>query len=149
MTCKVRLVLLMALGLAAMTAEAPAQTFPSRPITVVVPFPASGPSDTLVRIMGEHMRGALGQPIVVENVPGASGSIAAGRGARTLLDQAVTIPSPGWARSVEGFGWPAAEVRDVGSFSAALDAWRPDEGPLFIEAVFDPAAYEVMTRDLR
>lgn len=76
----------MALGLAAMTAEAPAQTFPSRPITVVVPFPAGGPSDTLVRIMGEHMRAALGQPIVVENVPGASGSIAAGRVARAEPD---------------------------------------------------------------
>jgi tripartite-type tricarboxylate transporter receptor subunit TctC len=67
-------------------AQAAAQAYPSRPVTVVVPFPAGGPSDTLVRLLGEHMRGTLGQPIVVENVPGASGSIAAGRVARADPD---------------------------------------------------------------
>ncbi|MFZ1105644.1 MAG: tripartite tricarboxylate transporter substrate-binding protein [Hyphomicrobiaceae bacterium] len=63
----------------AITREAAAQAYPSRPITVVVPFAAGSPSDTLVRILGENMRGTLSQPIVVENVTGASGSIAAGR----------------------------------------------------------------------
>jgi tripartite-type tricarboxylate transporter receptor subunit TctC len=86
----IRAMLVTALGLAAMLAamgaEVAAQTYPSRPVTVVVPFPAGGPSDTLVRIMGEHMRGSLGQPIVIENVPGASGSIAAGRVARAEPD---------------------------------------------------------------
>jgi tripartite-type tricarboxylate transporter receptor subunit TctC len=73
-------------GLAGMSVEATAQAYPSRPVTVVVPFPAGGPSDTLVRIMGEQMRGTLGQSIVVENVVGASGSIAAGRVARAEAD---------------------------------------------------------------
>ena len=66
--------------------EVMAQDYPSRPITVVVPFPAGGPSDTLVRILGEQMRGSLGQPIVIENVAGASGSIAVGRVARAAPD---------------------------------------------------------------
>jgi tripartite-type tricarboxylate transporter receptor subunit TctC len=82
----IRAVLLAILALAGINPEAAAQAHPSRPVTVVVPFPAGGPSDTLVRIMGEHMRGALGQPIVVENVAGASGSIAAGRVARAQPD---------------------------------------------------------------
>jgi tripartite-type tricarboxylate transporter receptor subunit TctC len=75
-----------ALGLMATTAETTAQAYPSRPITVVVPFPAGGPSDTVVRLLGEHMRGPLGQPIVVENVGGASGSIGTGRVARAEPD---------------------------------------------------------------
>jgi len=78
--------LLAALGWVAATAEAMAQDYPSRPITVVVPFPAGGPSDTLVRILGEQMRGTLGQPIVIENVAGASGSIGVGRVARAAPD---------------------------------------------------------------
>ncbi len=78
--------LLAALAVAGATTDTSAQSYPSRPVTVVVPFPAGGPSDTLVRILGEHMRGTLGQPIVVENVAGASGSIAAGRVARAEPD---------------------------------------------------------------
>ena len=78
--------LAMALAVMAVTVEAAAQAYPSRPITVVVPFAAGGPSDTLVRILGENMRGTLSQPIVVENVTGASGSIDAGRVARAAPD---------------------------------------------------------------
>ncbi len=78
--------LLAAFGWVWATGEATAQDYPSRPITVVVPFPAGGPSDTLVRILGEQMRGSLGQPVVIENVAGASGSIAVGRVARAAPD---------------------------------------------------------------
>jgi tripartite-type tricarboxylate transporter receptor subunit TctC len=78
--------LVAALGWVCATGEATAQDYPSRPITVVVPFPAGGPSDTLVRILGEQMRGTLGQPIVIENVAGASGSIGVGRVARAAPD---------------------------------------------------------------
>jgi len=60
-------------------AGAAAETYPSRPITVVVGFAAGGPTDGIVRILGERMRASLGQPIVVENVAGAAGSIAIGR----------------------------------------------------------------------
>src|SRR5579871_6819408 len=66
--------------------RAMAQTFPSRPITIVVPFAAGGPIDTLARIVAERMRPALGQPVVIENVSGAAGSIGAGRVARAAPD---------------------------------------------------------------
>jgi tripartite-type tricarboxylate transporter receptor subunit TctC len=78
--------LLAVAGLAGAAMDAGAQVYPAHPITVVVPFPAGGPSDTLVRILGEQMREPLGQPIVVENVAGASGSIGAGRVARAQPD---------------------------------------------------------------
>ena len=65
---------------------ASAQVFPSRPITLVVPYPAGGPSDTLARILGESMRSLLGQPIIIENVSGAGGAIGVGRVARAAPD---------------------------------------------------------------
>jgi tripartite-type tricarboxylate transporter receptor subunit TctC len=74
-----------ALTLATMTA-AWAQPYPTRPITMVVPFPAGGPLDTSTRIVAERMRAALGQPVVIENIAGASGSIGAGRVARAAPD---------------------------------------------------------------
>ena len=68
------------------TATASAQPFPSKPVTIVVPFAAGGPIDTTTRILAERMKAPLGQSIVVENVAGASGSIAAGRVARAAPD---------------------------------------------------------------
>src|SRR5258706_13795737 len=65
---------------------APAQTFPSRPVTIVVPFAAGGPIDTLARVLAERMRAPLGQPVVIENVSGAAGSIGVGRVARAAPD---------------------------------------------------------------
>src|ERR1700716_1958697 len=65
---------------------AQAQTFPSRPITLVVPFPPGGSTDAAARIMAERMRAPLGQPIVIENVGGAGGSIGVGRVARAAPD---------------------------------------------------------------
>ncbi|MGB6586467.1 MAG: twin-arginine translocation signal domain-containing protein, partial [Pseudolabrys sp.] len=56
--------------LAAFAPIASAQTYPSRPITLVVPFPAAGPADVLARILAERMRETLGQPVVIENVTG-------------------------------------------------------------------------------
>ena len=63
-----------------------AQDFPTRPVTIVVPFPAGGPADTIARIIGERMRTSLGQPIVIENVAGAGGSVGVGRVARAAPD---------------------------------------------------------------
>src|SRR5215510_8912447 len=63
-----------------------AEDFPSRPITWVVPFPAGGPVDTVARIMTDPMSRLLQQPIVIENVSGAAGSIGAGRVARAPPD---------------------------------------------------------------
>jgi tripartite-type tricarboxylate transporter receptor subunit TctC len=66
--------------------RAAAEVYPSRAITMIVPFPAGGPVDMLARILGEPMRVSLGQPIVIENVSGAGGTIAAARVARAAPD---------------------------------------------------------------
>jgi tripartite-type tricarboxylate transporter receptor subunit TctC len=63
-----------------------AQSYPSRPITLVVPFPAGGPADAIGRVLAEGMRVPLGRPVVVENVSGASGSLGVGRVARAAPD---------------------------------------------------------------
>ena len=65
---------------------ATAQNYPTQPITMVVPFAAGGPVDTLARIVTERMRPLLGQPVIVENVTGAAGSIGVGRVARAPPD---------------------------------------------------------------
>jgi tripartite-type tricarboxylate transporter receptor subunit TctC len=67
-------------------ALAQAQPFPSRPLTLIVPFPPGGSTDSAARIMAERMRETLGQPIVIENVGGAGGSIGVGRLARSVPD---------------------------------------------------------------
>jgi len=67
-------------------ADANAQGYPSRPITLVVPFPPGGSTDSAARIMAERMRATLGQSIVIENVGGAGGSIGVGRVARAAPD---------------------------------------------------------------
>ena len=61
------------------TTGAQAQIYPSKPITMIVPFAAGGPADALARIMGERMRGTLGQPVIIENVAGATGTIGVAR----------------------------------------------------------------------
>src|SRR5215831_7375269 len=63
-----------------------AQAYPSRPITIVVPYPAGGPTDTLARILAERMRGPLGQSMIIENPTGAGGTIGTGRVARAAPD---------------------------------------------------------------
>src|SRR5882724_8939807 len=62
------------------------QNYPSRPITMVVPLPAGSAFDVTARIVAEHMKASLGQPVIVDNVTGASGSIGAGRVARAAPD---------------------------------------------------------------
>ena len=78
---------LLAIVLAAIcVSPAPAQPYPSRPVTVVVPLAAGGPLDTLARILAEPMRLSLGQPVIVENVTGAAGTVGTGRVARATPD---------------------------------------------------------------
>jgi tripartite-type tricarboxylate transporter receptor subunit TctC len=81
-----RLLVALSLAVLAGVAGAQAQSYPSRPITLVVPFPPGGSTDTAARIMAERMRAPLGQPIVIENVGGAGGSIGVGRVARAAPD---------------------------------------------------------------
>ncbi|MEA2928081.1 MAG: putative tricarboxylic transport rane protein [Hyphomicrobiales bacterium] len=77
------LALAVALGL---TGAAQAQSYPSRPITIIVPFSAGGPTDALARSLAERMRVSLGQSILIENVTGAGGSIGVGRAVRSPPD---------------------------------------------------------------
>ena len=66
--------------------DAAAQVYPSRPITMVVPFPPGGATDAIARIVQDSMSQSLGQQIVIENIGGAGGMIAAGRAARAAPD---------------------------------------------------------------
>jgi tripartite-type tricarboxylate transporter receptor subunit TctC len=60
--------------------------YPERPVTIIVPFAAGGPSDVMARILADRMRGTLKQPVLVENVTGAGGSIGVTRAVRSTPD---------------------------------------------------------------
>jgi tripartite-type tricarboxylate transporter receptor subunit TctC len=75
-----------AAGLPAVSRIANAQDYPVRPVTMIVPFPAGGPTDTIGRVVAEGMRASLGQPVVIDNVGGAAGSLATGKVARSAPD---------------------------------------------------------------
>jgi tripartite-type tricarboxylate transporter receptor subunit TctC len=79
--------------------SANAQSYPTKPITLNVPFAAGGPSDALARVLSERMRQVLGQPILVENVVGAAGSIGVGRVARAAPD-GYTVSLGHWSTHV-------------------------------------------------
>ena len=74
------------ISIAGAIGDAQAQTYPSRPITLIVPTSPGGPPDTIGRILAERMKVTLGQPVIVENVTGAGGSIGATRVARSAPD---------------------------------------------------------------
>jgi tripartite-type tricarboxylate transporter receptor subunit TctC len=103
--------------------HAHAQAYPSRPITIIVPFPAGGPSDTLARILGERMRISLGQPVVVETVTGAGASIGVARAAQSAPD-GYTLSIGNWTSHVgAGAMYPAAhdavlELQPISRISA-------------------------------
>jgi tripartite-type tricarboxylate transporter receptor subunit TctC len=80
-------------------AGASAQTYPSRPITIIVPFAAGGPTDTIALTIADGMRKTLGQPVVAENVTGAAGSIAVGRTVQAMPD-GYTIGIGHWSTHV-------------------------------------------------
>lgn len=75
-----------ALTMLALVSAATAQNFPSRPITIIVPFAAGGPSDVMARILAERMKTTLGETVLVENVTGAGGSVGVGRAVRSPPD---------------------------------------------------------------
>jgi tripartite-type tricarboxylate transporter receptor subunit TctC len=89
MTLPRRKTLRLVLGAAMLPAITPmawAQAYPTRPISIIVPYSAGGPADTVGRVLAERMKSALGQPVVIENVSGANGSTAVGRVARAAAD---------------------------------------------------------------
>jgi tripartite-type tricarboxylate transporter receptor subunit TctC len=83
----------------ASVAGAQSQSFPARPITIIVPFPAGGPTDTIARIMGDHMKGTLGQPFIIENVTGAGSTIGTTRAVNAQPD-GYTIYVGNWTSAV-------------------------------------------------
>jgi tripartite-type tricarboxylate transporter receptor subunit TctC len=106
-----------------------AQVYPSRPITLIVPFAAGGPTDAIARIVTEGMRASLGQPIIIENVGGADGSIAVGRAARAAPD--------GYTISI---GNVATHVLNAAAYSLSYDLLndleaisRLTDAPAFID----------------
>jgi tripartite-type tricarboxylate transporter receptor subunit TctC len=106
----------------AVTCAASAQS-PSRPVTIIVPFPAGGPTDTLARILAERMRVSLGQPIIIESVTGAGASIGVARAAQAAPD-GTTLSIGNWTSHVgAGAMYPAAhdailEMEPVAMISA-------------------------------
>ena len=90
---------MLAAALAVVATSAAAQTYPSRPITFIEPFSAGGPSDAVARIVAQAMAQSLGQSVVVENITGAAGTIAAARLARAAPD-GYTIGMATWSTHV-------------------------------------------------
>jgi len=88
-----------------------AETYPSKPITLIVPFPAGGPTDTVARLMGEHMSKTLGQPILVETVTGAGATIGIGR--------VVSAPPDGYMLSIGNW------TSHVGAPAIYPVSWHP------------------------
>jgi tripartite-type tricarboxylate transporter receptor subunit TctC len=88
-TMKILCTLCLAIALAAASGVAEpshAQNYPSRPISIVVPYPAGGVTDALVRLLADRMKNSLGQPVLTENVGGASGTVGAAHVARAAAD---------------------------------------------------------------
>src|SRR5262249_52978945 len=90
-------ILVLAAGLA--SAGAHGEVYPSRPITMNVPYAAGGPVDVMVGVVADGLRAALGQTVVIENVAGAGGSIGVGRAARAAPD-GYTISAGNWSSHV-------------------------------------------------
>jgi tripartite-type tricarboxylate transporter receptor subunit TctC len=97
--------LLVAIALAAFAGVTFGQSFPSRPITLIVPFPPGGSTDTAARIVGDAMRPVLGQTVVIENVGGAGGTIGVQRVARAAPD-GYTIDIGQWDTHVGAILYP-------------------------------------------
>ncbi|WP_213287500.1 tripartite tricarboxylate transporter substrate binding protein BugD [Bradyrhizobium sp. sGM-13] len=81
-----RKIILAAIAVLAFGGGGAAQSFPSRPVTIIVPFSAGGPSDAMARILAERMKASLGEQVLVENVTGAGGSVGVGRAVRSPPD---------------------------------------------------------------
>jgi len=119
---------------------ATAQGYPSRPITMIVPYGAGGPTDTIGRIVAEGMRAFLGQPVVIENVTGASGVIGVGRAARA--------PGDGYTLSLGG--WPS-HVLNSAIFTVDYDVLKDFEpvSPLVSEPLLIVAKQAMPASDLK
>ena len=106
-----------------MSRAATAQDYPTRPITIVVPFPAGGPTDALARVLAERMKGALGQSVIIENPTGAAGTIGTGRVARAAPDGYTVILGHWQTHVVNGatYALPFDVVKDFEPISLIAD----------------------------
>src|SRR3954447_19717835 len=95
-----RKIVLAMLAVLAFGSAARAENYPSRPLTIIVPFSAGGPSDAMARILAERMKITLGEALLVENVTGAGGSIGVGRAGHS--------PPDGYTVSFGHLGTPVA-----------------------------------------
>ena len=138
-----------------------AQGYPSHPITIIVPFPAGGPTDTLARILSERMRVSLGQPVIIETVTGAGASIGVARAAQAAPD-GYTLSIGNWTSHVgAGAMYPAVhdavlELQPVSRISAtplmivgknALPPKNAQELIAWLKA--NPAKASAATRDAK
>src|SRR5262249_18752388 len=103
--------------------SAQAQTYPSRPITIVVPFPAGGPTDALARVLAERMKAALGQSVIVDSPTGAAGATGTARLARAAPDGYTVIPGHWQTHVVNGapYALPFDVVKDFEPISLVAD----------------------------
>jgi tripartite-type tricarboxylate transporter receptor subunit TctC len=114
-----------AIALPAVSRVANAQTYPTRPITMLVPFPAGGGTDAVARIIADGMRTSLGQTIIIENLTGASGTIGVGRVVRAAGD-GYTLVTGGWDTFVANGAVYALPYNLLNDFSPiALVATQP------------------------
>jgi len=120
------------------TAEA--QTFPSKPITLVVPFPAGGALDAVARPMAEGMRKTLGQPVVVENVPGAGGTIGTGNVAKAAPDGYTILLGSVATHAIAAGVYPKLTYDPIAGFAPVTQLTR---GPLVLAV-----APQVTAKDL-
>ena len=97
-----RIALASLLALAAVVPQALAQAWPAKPVRVVVNFPPGGAADQLMRALAPRLQEALGQPFVVENRPGANGSIGAGEVVKAAPDGYSILMSSGGAIALNG-----------------------------------------------
>lgn len=108
-----------------------AQAFPSKPITLVVPFPAGGALDAVARPMAEGMRKTLGQPVVVENVAGAGGTIGTGNVARAMPDGYTILLGSVATHAIAAGIYPKLSYDPVAGFAPITQLTR---GPLVLAA---------------
>jgi tripartite-type tricarboxylate transporter receptor subunit TctC len=105
-----------AVALPGLSRSAWTQTFPSRPITIVVAYAAGGTTDIIARVMAERMRVTLGQTVVVENVTGAGGTLGAARAARAAPDGTTICLSQNGTHVIAGATYPKLPYDPVADF---------------------------------
>jgi tripartite-type tricarboxylate transporter receptor subunit TctC len=111
---------LAALALLAAIPLAHAQSWPTKPVKIIVPFPAGGPTDVLTRVLAEKLAQSLGQPVVVENRPGAGGSIGADLAAKAAPDGYTLVMATGSTHSVGPYLNPRLPYDPVKDFTPVI-----------------------------